>query len=462
MVGILLPVVASGVLAFTVYNVSTMQYALAVSINGEVLGYVRDQNVVESAKVLLRDRLKLAHNQTLSDWQLSPRFAIARAHSLTTAPQLVNNILTSGAENPGDLVSATAVYVGGELYAGTSEGARLKAYLDERLQRYAKDALPSAQVSYVNGVTCDPGTDDVFFAETVESFDEIVRRLNENLREAVMYTTPGNESLDIIAYTNGITLNDLLLRNPQLEGSDVASVPAMGTRLVIQREIPVLQVQVAVNETVMEDVPFAVERMDREDLAKGRVNTVQQGVNGIKEVVYKRVYVDGELDHSEVVSETIATPPVNQIDHVGTFVYNQLDPGSGGGGYIWPAPFAAYSSRGIFPGHRGVDINGEPDSPIYAANTGVVVNAGYHPSWGYNVVIEHEDGLSTLYAHCSILLVAEGQHVTRGDAIALMGSTGNSSGPHLHLEFFTTGDMWDLHDPMNFIVPPEGFDMSRW
>lgn len=84
--------------------------------------------------------------------------------------------------------------------------------------------------------------------------------------------------------------------------------------------------------------------------------------------------------------------------------------------------------------HTGVDIGASQGTPIKAAAPGVVISASYRGGYGNCVMIDHGGGLSTLYGHCSKLYVRSGQRVTRGQVIAAVGSTGLSTGPHLHFE----------------------------
>jgi murein DD-endopeptidase MepM/ murein hydrolase activator NlpD len=84
--------------------------------------------------------------------------------------------------------------------------------------------------------------------------------------------------------------------------------------------------------------------------------------------------------------------------------------------------------------HEGIDFLADAGSPVAAAAGGVVVFAGFHPQYGYVVDIDHGNDLVTRYAHCSKLLVKEGDIVARGRKIAESGSTGRSTGPHLHFE----------------------------
>ncbi len=105
------------------------------------------------------------------------------------------------------------------------------------------------------------------------------------------------------------------------------------------------------------------------------------------------------------------------------------------GYFMRPAPGARV--RGIEPGHYGVDIDGETGDPIYAAADGIVSvskKGGYNGGFGSYVALDHNNGTQTLYAHMSSVLVSAGDSVKKGQAIGLIGSTGRSTGSHLHFE----------------------------
>jgi len=93
--------------------------------------------------------------------------------------------------------------------------------------------------------------------------------------------------------------------------------------------------------------------------------------------------------------------------------------------------------------HYGIDFSAPHGTPILAADSGVVVEARYIRGYGNTVIIDHGGGVATLYAHCSAILVSEGQQVQRGQVIARVGSTGYSTGPHLHFEVRINGDPVD-------------------
>ena len=127
---------------------------------------------------------------------------------------------------------------------------------------------------------------------------------------------------------------------------------------------------------------------------------------------------------------------------------------AGGGGMIWPLSGPITSEFGwrthpIFGNarfHSGLDIGGDYGLPIHAAQSGVVIEAGWIGGYGNTVMIEHGGGIVTLYGHNESLAVSVGQSVNQGDVIAYCGSTGNSTGPHCHFEVRLGGEPvspWD-------------------
>lgn len=129
-----------------------------------------------------------------------------------------------------------------------------------------------------------------------------------------------------------------------------------------------------------------------------------------------------------------------------------------GGKFLWPTPSTRITSpwgdmEDRSSPHQGVDIGavnrGVSGDPIWAAYSGTVVKAEYSNSAGNWIWINHGDGLMTVYMHCSKLLVSVGQKVNKGDTIALMGTTGNSSGVHLHFGVRLNGN---YVNPMSYVT----------
>ena len=137
----------------------------------------------------------------------------------------------------------------------------------------------------------------------------------------------------------------------------------------------------------------------------------------------------------------------------------------GGGTLQWPLHYSGcYISSGMVgrtnpvtgksETHGGIDIcvsGGSYGKAISAAASGTVITASYHYSYGNYVMIDHGNGLATLYAHCSSLAVGSGQSVSAGQTIAYVGDTGYVSGPHLHFEVRVNGQRVN---PLGYVSMP--------
>jgi murein DD-endopeptidase MepM/ murein hydrolase activator NlpD len=125
----------------------------------------------------------------------------------------------------------------------------------------------------------------------------------------------------------------------------------------------------------------------------------------------------------------------------------QAQPGSTGpgspsvSGLIWPVSGPVTSGFGMRWGrmHEGIDIAVPTGTPVHASASGTVIHSGWLGGYGNLVVIDHGNGLATAYAHNSVLIVTVGQAVSQGQTVSLSGSTGHSSGPHVHFEVRVNG-----------------------
>lgn len=132
--------------------------------------------------------------------------------------------------------------------------------------------------------------------------------------------------------------------------------------------------------------------------------------------------VSGNLTNFDDMQQSVGVSSVN------TFQWPLIGTITSRYGYR-KSPFTGENSM-----HNGLDIAKEQGSSIISAYDGTVSAAGYSSSYGYYIMIDHGNSVETLYAHCSKLLVEKGDVVRKGDKIALVGSTGRSTGPHLHFE----------------------------
>lgn len=119
--------------------------------------------------------------------------------------------------------------------------------------------------------------------------------------------------------------------------------------------------------------------------------------------------------------------------------------------YLWPTTsntITSYFGPRWGRTHTGIDIGVATNSPIYAMRDGIVILSCYNGGYGYQVKIQHSNGVITTYGHNSKLLVKKGDKVVKGQVIARSGSTGNSTGPHTHIEFIVNGE---FKNPLNYL-----------
>lgn len=157
------------------------------------------------------------------------------------------------------------------------------------------------------------------------------------------------------------------------------------------------------------------------------------------------------------VKESLTTSAQNPND-IKTFgksdKLNQVSSNSGSGQLVWPTSGGYISSQMGSRGgrmHKGIDIartDRSTSPPIFAADGGVVESAGPSGGYGNKIVVNHGNGMKTIYAHLSSISVSSGQSVSKGDPLGIMGSTGNSTGIHLHFEVYVNGG---LQNPTKYL-----------
>jgi murein DD-endopeptidase MepM/ murein hydrolase activator NlpD len=214
---------------------------------------------------------------------------------------------------------------------------------------------------------------------------------------------------------------------------------------------PLITVNVERTKTETEVLPYNTVKQENSALARGEEKVISQGEDGVQNVTYKVLEVNGVKAGAEAVTSEVVVPAVDAVMEVGTQYYIASRSDSGGSGNVgWPAdgvissPFG-WRSRGW---HSGIDIAAPVGTTIFAAEAGTVVDTKTESGYGMVVRIDHGDGMVTVYAHCSEFFVSEGDSVDRNTAIAAIGMTGTTTGPHVHFEVRIDGQALN---PMDYL-----------
>lgn len=269
----------------------------------------------------------------------------------------------------------------------------------------------------------------------IKTLDEIESELMANTMEMQVHNVEKGDTFSKIAQMYGISTSELKNLNPDVEETRIQ----IGSEIRVAAAVPVVSVKSTQTITYNETIAYDVEVEYSDSMYKNQSKITREGAVGTSEVVADVIYIDGvEVERVEV-SRTVINEPVTEIKVVGT----KTPPAkSATGSFRWPLSGTITSRYGYRWGsefHTGLDIAKASGSAIVASDGGTVTLARRNGNYGNCVIIDHGNGYSTLYGHCSKLLVTKGQKVAKGEKIALVGSTGRSTGPHLHFEVKKNG-----------------------
>lgn len=266
------------------------------------------------------------------------------------------------------------------------------------------------------------------------------------LDEYQKYTVQDGDTITDIAFNNKLSDKEFLIANPSFK--DENSLLFTGQQVTINIIKPQFRL-VEVDHTVFDqEIKYDTEVKYDENKMAGTEEVTQKGENGLQRVTSKIQKVNGQIE-SSVINESATErlkEPVKEIIVKGK-KQNSYSSGMDitgttkvEGYWKWPTatPYTINSPYGYRWGvlHDGVDIGGGYGSPIYAANNGVVVQSSYKYDNGQFVVINHNNGYYTMYAHLSARYVKVGQNVSIGQQIGAMGKSGFATGTHLHFGLF--------------------------
>lgn len=282
------------------------------------------------------------------------------------------------------------------------------------------------------------------YPDEIKSVDKTLSMIEEGKEETTIYEAKEEEDLEAIATSHDMDLDQLLELNP---GQDEDKGVKEGERLYVTQRTPYVNVMVEREVLKEERIPFEKEVKEDDELPKGELITEQMGNEGILAFTYNVSETNGKKISESIVKKEVTEEAKTEITRKGTKVI----PSQGSGTYSWPADGGYISSKqGQRWGklHKGIDIARPATRTIKAADHGIIETAGNSGGYGNKITINHNNGYKTVYAHLDSIDVIAGQKIEKGMKIGMMGSTGHSTGVHLHFEIYKNGS---LVNPLNYI-----------
>ncbi|HZG15698.1 MAG TPA: peptidoglycan DD-metalloendopeptidase family protein [Candidatus Bathyarchaeia archaeon] len=345
-------------------------------------------------------------------------------------------------------VEATRIVVNGEVVGYAPDKQTADAVMDKLKEKYAGIPLDAGKKQAVAAASVPVSKSDelkqVRFKEDVKlesdtvpaaqvlSEDKLEELLSKGTFKQVTHTVVEGDTISGIAQKYGIRQKDIYANNP---GVTENTLLQLDQQLNVTAIRPLVTVQVMENVEREEEIPYVVQTRNNDKLPKGETKVVQTGKEGKKLVQYEVIKENGQVVERKVLKQEVLAQPVVQIVERGTKVI----PSRGTGRFSWPASGYVSSGFGQRWGrmHKGIDIAGS--GSIKAADNGRVVSAGWNGDYGNCVIIDHGNGMQTLYGHMRSIKVNVGDVVAQGKVIGTMGSTGDSTGVHLHFEVLRNG-----------------------
>ncbi|MDR0986149.1 MAG: peptidoglycan DD-metalloendopeptidase family protein [Ruminococcus sp.] len=475
---IVMPTAAVIVLVFAVNTVADSAYGVSVISGGETLGVVSAEDVYMTAAKNFAQKKYFDVENSTGEVFVTARLEITPAAELLDADSLIaamesnaSVIMPEEGESPAARVDAPlsfaatiaeetdtagkirayGVNVDGKLIGAVDEPEKLTRFLDEIR---AAGADPEAiDIRFDREI--DYSYEQFYYPSEIVDESELIKTFS-GTREAARFITVelGDNPWDL-AMANGLSLDELLACPAEIDGEpidDISKYCPVGATIQLSEEVPYLNLLVVKPRTYEVPIDYDVSQSYDDSMYRGESKVITKGVEGVELVEANVTYDDGRAVSRQILSRKVISEPITQVEIIGTKEpKTMVATGGGSGSYFWPVAggqISAYMGDGR--GHKGLDIRAPYGTNIYAAAQGTITRVGNKgDGYGNCVFITNSDGNVTVYAHMSSIAdVSYGDTVVAGQLIGYVGSTGDSTGNHLHFEVRVNGA---YKNPLDYI-----------
>ncbi len=407
-----LPVISAVFLFNIVTYANNMEYAINLSVNGEFVGYISDERTFTDAEKIVRQRINYVGSSSEAV-NFEPLYKIEKIGygSTLTKYQLADKMLvTMGAE----IENAYGMYIGDSFYGAVVDKEPIEATLEGLLEEYRTGAKNEV-VDFEREITYEPG---IYLKGSIVNENTLIKLLKSKRSVASYYTAVEGDFPLLIAEKLDMNLEELAALNPGLTEDTAVYV---GDKFLIKQDEPFLAVTVTRTEIYNTSTSYKTEYQNDSTHYQGTQVTVQDGEDGIDRITANVSYINGVETKRQIVGIETIKEPVSKIIALGT---KEVPPNTQVsvqnvevGQMYWPVGSGSLISEmmygyGGYYNHHGIDISAPYGTPVFAADSGTVIRSGWYADYGYCVMIQHTNGIVTVYGHCSYLHVNLGDWVT--------------------------------------------------
>lgn len=311
--------------------------------------------------------------------------------------------------------------------------------IDSYMQSFRLTIDPNAKITSMRTLQTIEVVPILNWNVKVNSIQDLYRYLSSTQEQSTQITIQEGDTLYDLAKTYTISMEEIMRLNPLLNPDLIHP----GDTFTIKEANPIIDVEISLTNTIDETIPYQTETLTDTSLYTSDKVVVTKGTEGLKQVSYDITLLNGYLKSSQVRSEIIVTPAINQVVKVGTKVA-QAKVTSGNFKVTTGTLQSGFGTRthpitGVKTFHSGLDISNKLDTPVYAYADGTVIETDWDGQLGNTLAIDHGNGLVTKYGHLNSFTVSVGDVVTTSQQVATMGKSGYVTGVHLHFEVLQDG-----------------------
>lgn len=425
-----------------------------IFIDGQKVGTVNNKDVIEDWKK--EELLKIENKYGIMDY-ISDNNIEVKGNLKYKGEYNNSKVINSLGKKIDIQARAVAITIDGKTVGYVKDKATAYRLMTKIKQKYLKDKDKSkVKIFSASGILKESEiVEDVRIKGNVNlnetkiepseiiSEDKMLTLLSNGTLEKEKYTVKKGDTISSIAASYHLTVEDIYQLNPDIK-NDIINI---GDQLLVTTEKPLVTVQVKERVTKIEEIPFKIEYKKDNSKFENENILVKTGINGKKEVQYSYLRENGDIVERVILSEKVVEEPEPRVIIKGT----KAVPKSGSGVLSWPTDggvITSYFGPRWGSTHDALDIAGTNSKTIRAADNGTVIFAGWKGSYGNMVMIDHKNGMVTIYAHLSKIGVNIGDKIAKGQTLGIMGSTGRSTGTHLHFEVRVNGEP---RNPLNYL-----------